>query len=629
MNSMSLKNKLSLAAAAAIMLVGVIITVEVFISAKSRMETGLAEQVGDMGNTFASSVNYWFNSKAAAMKAVQPDPTNEIEIVKSLQQAKVAGDFDNVFYARPDGSQLNANGVVLPPGNDDPRKWDWYQKAAANPGTVYVSPPSIAAATGQFVVSMGKAVQVNGQNTAILGIDVTVTELLNQLSKVQLPGDGSAFLINNNGIILVHTEKDQLSQPINKLYPDLDVGTLQNMRAGEYRLVQHNGITERVYALPVTGQDQMLILVLDDEKVTAPLYNQMWTSIGVLAVVLALSMGAFAIMCAALFRPLGVVSQALAKIADGNGDLTQLIPLSNNDEVGQLAANFNKFVDSLHQLIAHVRNQAKDIGNEATNGLRRTKSSVQELSRQQQEIAMVATAVTEMASATQEIANNAEQTAAAAIQSAESSESGKSLVNKTRESINELSGGVTDATDVIAQLDRHAQEISGILATIQGIAEQTNLLALNAAIEAARAGEQGRGFAVVADEVRVLSQRTAASTTEIQSTIETLQRTTQKAVNMMEKSRDMAAHSVQDALDASAALEEITRAVSSISDMANQIATAAEEQSHVTGEITTNVTAIKDVADEVASGAIQSEDDAHRLQRQAEDLNSKVAHFIL
>ena len=135
--------------------------------------------------------------------------------------------------------------------------------------------------------------------------------------------------------------------------------------------------------------------------------------------------------------------------------------------------------------------------------------------------------------------------------------------------------------------------------------------------------------AVVADEVRVLSQRTAASTTEIQSTIETLQRTTQKAVNMMEKSSDMAAHSVQDALDASSALEEITRAVSSISDMANQIATAAEEQSHVTSEITTNVTAIKDVADEVASGAIQAEDDAHKLQRQADDLNSKVAHFIL
>ena len=242
---------------------------------------------------------------------------------------------------------------------------------------------------------------------------------------------------------------------------------------------------------------------------------------------------------------------------------------------------------------------------------------------------MVATAVTEMASATQEIANNAEQTAAAAIQSSERSESGKSLVNKTRESITQLSDDISDATEVITQLDRHAQEINGILATIQGIAEQTNLLALNAAIEAARAGEQGRGFAVVADEVRVLSQRTAASTTEIQSTIETLQRTTQKAVGMMAKSQNMAAHSVQDALDASTALEEITRAVSSISDMANQIATAAEEQSHVTGEITTNVTAIKDVAHELANDSIHAQDDANKLQAHAADLSSKVAHFIL
>jgi methyl-accepting chemotaxis protein len=629
MNTMSLKNKLSLAASTAILLVGVILTTETYLTAKSRLESQLTEQIDKIGNTFAASVNYWFNSKGSAMKAFQADPENEADIIKGLKQTRMSGEFDNVFYARPDGSQLNANGVVLPPGNDDPRKWDWYQKAQLSPADVYVSPPSIAAATGQFVVSLGKAVQQNGQTSAIMGVDVTVTELLNQLSKVQLPGDGSAFLINNNGIILVHTEKEQLSQPISKLYAGLDYASLSGLKVGDFRLVQHNDRTERVYATPVAGQNQLLVLVLDDEKVTAPLYAQLWTSIVVLIVVLIISMSIFALMCNTLFRPLGVVSQALAKIADGNGDLTQRIPLHNRDEVGQLAANFNKFVDSLHQLISHVRHQANNIGNEASQGLRRTKNSVQELGRQQQEIAMVATAVTEMSSATQEIANNAEQTAAAALQSGESSEAGKSLVNKTRESISHLADGVAEATDVITQLDRHAQEINGILATIKGIAEQTNLLALNAAIEAARAGEQGRGFAVVADEVRVLSQRTAASTTEIQSTIETLQRTTQKAVNMMGKSSDMAAHSVADALDASAALEEITRAISVISDMANQIATAAEEQSHVTGEITTNVTAIKDVADEIASGAIQAEDDANRLQYQADDLNSKVAHFIL
>jgi methyl-accepting chemotaxis protein len=629
MNGLSLKAKLSIAAGGAILLVGIILTAENFISAKAHLEQNLKSQVIDMGNTFAASVNYWFNSKASAIKAFSADPANEADIIKSLQQTKNSGDFENVFYAKTDGTQLNANAVVLPDGNNDPRKWDWYQKAMANVSDVYVSPPSIAAATGEFVVSLGKAVQQNAQTIAVLGVDVTVTELLSQLKKVQLPGNGSAFLINANGIILVHSDDKLLSKPIGDLYPGVDYQALRAMSAGEYQLMEVNGRMERVYSSPVAEQNQLLVLVLDDEKVTASLYAQMWTSIGVLLVVLLVSLGGFTLMCNALFRPLGVVSRALAKIADGNGDLTQRIPLTNQDEVGELAQNFNKFIDSLHQLIAHIRQQAKEIDHEAQNGLQRTQTSVSELNRQQQEITMVATAVTEMASATQEIANNAEQTAARAIESANSSESGKELVEKTRESISSLANGVTEATEVIAQLDHHAQEINGILSTIKGIAEQTNLLALNAAIEAARAGEQGRGFAVVADEVRVLSQRTAASTTEIQSTIETLQKTTKVAVNIMALSRDMASHSVQDAMDASHALEEITAAVSSISDMANQIATAAEEQTQVTGEITTNVTAIKDVADEIADGAIQSQDDARKLRGLADDLNGKVSNFIL
>jgi methyl-accepting chemotaxis protein len=629
MNGLSLKAKLSIAASGAILLVGVILTTDNFISAKSHLEQNLKSQVVDMGNTFAASVNYWFNSKSSAIKAFSADPGNEADIIKSLKQTKNSGDFENVFYAKTDGTQLNANGVVLPDGNNDPRKWDWYQKATANVNDVYVSPPSIAAATGEFVVSLGKAVQTNTQIIAILGVDVTVTELLSQLKKVQLPGNGSAFLINANGIILVHSDNKLLSKPIGDLYPGVDYQSLRAMSAGEYRLMEVNGRMERVYSSPIAEQNQLLVLVLDDEKVTSQLYAQMWTSIGVLLVVLLVSLGGFTLMCNALFRPLGVVSRALAKIADGNGDLTQRIPLTNQDEVGELAQNFNKFIDSLHQLIAHIRQQAKEIDHEAQNGLQRTQTSVSELNRQQQEITMVATAVTEMASATQEIANNAEQTAARAIESANSSESGKKLVEKTRESISSLANGVSEATEVIAQLDHHAQEINGILSTIKGIAEQTNLLALNAAIEAARAGEQGRGFAVVADEVRVLSQRTAASTTEIQSTIETLQKTTKVAVNIMALSRDMASHSVQDAMDASHALEEITAAVSSISDMANQIATAAEEQTQVTGEITTNVTAIKDVADEIADGAIHSQNDARKLHGLADDLNGKVSNFIL
>jgi methyl-accepting chemotaxis protein len=627
-HSRTLKQKLIVAASFTIVLVGFILTSQTFFAAKDRLETTLQEQVQNLGDTFAAGVSYWFKSKQSALQGYN-SATAEPTILAALNQAKISGDFDNVFLARPDGTQVNANGVQLPPDNNDPRRWDWYKQASTNPGTVYISIPTVAAATGQNVLSLGKAVQLNGQTIGILGVDVTITDLLAQLKKVALPGDGYAFLINQDGMILAHNQSDLLAKPIASLFPDISLTQLTALPVGEYLSVTQNDHQLRLYTAKVPALNQTLIMVLDNAVIEAPLYQQIWTNLIVLAVVLVLSFSGYSLLCNLLFKPLHLVAVALDKIAHGDGDLTQRIQIQSKDEVGLLANNFNLFIDSLHQLISHVRQQAAELGQQAESSLSQTQQSVSELARQQQEISMVATAVTEMASATQEIAGNAEQTAAAAIQSAHSSNEGKSLVLKTHQSIDRLSDEVSSATAVIAELDKHAQDINSIVATIQGIAEQTNLLALNAAIEAARAGEQGRGFAVVADEVRVLSQRTATSTTEIQTTIETLQKTTQKAVALMDKSQTMAANSVQDAIDASKALEEITTAVTTISDMANQIATAAEEQTQVTGEITSNITAIKDVADDIAHGAQQAENGAHQLKTQASELNIKVSRFTL
>ncbi len=545
------------------------------------------------------------------------------ELVTHLVQARTSGNFALTFYGDENGKMVDADPTIDRAGYD-PRTRDWYKDTKAA-GQATLSKPYISASMKKLVVAFSSPV-AHGVVSGVIDID----NIINNINGLNLQADGEAVLLLKDSTVIAYKDKNRILKSASEIAPALTASFLEQSSLGdEFQAIQINGKDKLALTVQIPNTEWRILFSLDKATLMAPLYSKLLQQIIIALIIGAVFSLVMSLWINHLFRPLKTVSDALQTIANGKGDLTKRIPLNNEDEIGLLAANFNRFVGSLHELITHIRTLASDIDNEADQGLKRSQSSVNELSRQQQELTMVATAVTEMASATQEIAGNAEQTAAAAIESSESSEAGKSLVNKTRESISHLADGVSEATEVIAQLDRHAQEINGILATIKGIAEQTNLLALNAAIEAARAGEQGRGFAVVADEVRVLSQRTAASTTEIQSTIETLQRTTQKAVNIMASSQDMAAHSVKDALDASSALEEITRAVSSISDMANQIATAAEEQSHVTSEITTNVTAIKDVADELADGAVQTQKDAYKLQTHAADLTSKVAHFIL
>lgn len=618
----SLKAKILLLVNLAILTIIALLSSTFYFSQKNQLLQQSYQNLHSVGKEVSKGISDWVSIRHDIIKGLSANVDNP-DLVSFLLQARTSGNFALAFYGDENGKMVDADQTIDRTGYD-PRTRDWYKdtKAAGQPT---LSKPYISASMKKLVVAFSTPV-THGVVSGVIDID----NIINNINGLNLPANGEAMLLLKDGTVIAYKDKERILKSASELSTSITPAFLeQSASANEFQTFDMSEMEKLALTVAVPGTDWNILFVLDKSTLMEPLYSKLFQQV-IIALVIG---GAFSLVLSLfinfLFRPLKTVSDALQTIANGNGDLTQRIPLNTQDEIGRLATNFNRFVGSLSELISHVRGLARDIDSEADQGLKRSQGSVRELSRQQQELTMVATAVTEMASATQEIANNAEQTAAAAIQSSERSESGKSLVNKTRESITQLSDDISDATEVITQLDRHAQEINGILATIQGIAEQTNLLALNAAIEAARAGEQGRGFAVVADEVRVLSQRTAASTTEIQSTIETLQRTTQKAVGMMAKSQNMAAHSVQDALDASTALEEITRAVSSISDMANQIATAAEEQSHVTGEITTNVTAIKDVADELANDSIHAQDDANKLQAHAADLSSKVAHFIL
>lgn len=431
--------------------------------------------------------------------------------------------------------------------------------------------------------------------------------------------------------MFAHADQKLLNKPLLDISSDLTKGTIAQLlgaKDGHY-LIELDGKTMQIFADAIPGTDLTLIMVLERDLLVGPVQSDLLGQLAVILILLVATLIALNWFNGVLLGPLHNVSQSLADIASGGGDLSRRLPVTSNDEVGMLAANFNSFVDHMNDLVKHIRAQATDLQDNARSLADSAVSSVRELDVQQQQIGMVVQAMNEMTNATQEIAHHAEHTADSVRESVESASDGKQQVDKTRDSIVVLANKVEQAGTVISTLNSNAQNISGILATIQGIAEQTNLLALNAAIEAARAGEQGRGFAVVADEVRVLSQRTHASTEEIQTMIGSLQATAQNAVAIMEEGSRLATGSVDNADGASSSLDKINAAVGAISGMAVQIATAAEEQSHVAKEVLNNINSIKQVADSSVAVAHQGDARAQGLQDLARALNDKVSTFRL
>ncbi len=623
MKNLSLKQKILLSVVIALSLVILLLSWQSYSSQKSLLLQGSQEQLQRLGTQQAERVSDWLAARRDVIQALGNKAG--AEPLNALQQAQVSGRFQLTYFGESSGKMNDSDPSINRDGYD-PRSRGWYQEAMSKGGLI-VTKPYLDVAYNIMVVTLAQPV-----SGGVVGGDLSIASLVEDVTKMQLPADGFAIMMHKDGTIIAYKDAAKAMKPASEIDNDLTNALIEQSKSSKDLVpayFDNEGRDKLLWAADIPDTDWELVLVLDKAALEAPLSSLLMTQLGMALLVLVGSILAISWLVSMLLGPLTKVSQALARIADGNGDLTQRIKIDANDEVGQLANSFNRFVGSQHQLIGNIRQLANELNADAERSLVTNQAAVDELQRQQQEVTMVATAVTEMASATMEIAGNAENTAAAAQQSAQSSEQGKMLVNKTRQSINGLAEEVGQATEVIGELSRHAQAITSILSTIQGIAEQTNLLALNAAIEAARAGEQGRGFAVVADEVRVLSRRTQDSTQQIQSTIETLQQTTARAVSLMQTSQGLADNSVQDADQAVRALEEITSAISLISDMAGQIATAAEEQTQVTGEITQNTTAIKDVSDEITASAMRDLDQAHSLKGRAADLNQQVSTFIL
>ena len=324
-------------------------------------------------------------------------------------------------------------------------------------------------------------------------------------------------------------------------------------------------------------------------------------------------------------RPLRRVNEMLHVVA--SGDLSRKLDESGNDEFAQLSHNCNLLIESLRMLIQSIVSRSTQLATAAEQTSAVTAQSTTAIEEQRIQVEQAASATTEMSSTAQSVLSSANDALGEIKQADDEAERVKVISGRNRQTIELLANEVESASQVINKLQQDSASIGSILDVIRGIAEQTNLLALNAAIEAARAGEQGRGFAVVADEVRTLASRTQESTQEIQNMIEVLQGGAEKAVSVMETGKKQATNCVEQSVQAEQALDTITHAVHEAFDRSSQIATAAEEQSVVAHEISENLESIVAIAEQTTAGSKQTAESSSEVARLAEELQHSVQEF--
>ncbi|MFN3019237.1 methyl-accepting chemotaxis protein [Vibrio coralliilyticus] len=622
-NTIKLKIQIAIA-----IIIAIVSGVQAWISVsqlKQETTSALNSEMTNVSHATSRYISDWLSIRSDMMLANETSILNSDNADREMLITKRAGGFLSVYAGFEDGSIAYGDKTEDWPANYDPRTRPWYKDAMATNGLIVTEPYQDF--DGSIVVSFAKT--FSGSKNGVLAADLTVTSIIEEVLNVSLDNDGFSFLVDGNNNIVAYQDEKLSQQPLTELNPLLSADKVQ-------QLVNTSSIStvswpeqgdKLIFVANVPHTDWSLGIVVDKDMAFASVTEQIqFTAIAsIFLYILIASISTYVIT--RLLKPLQTLSAALSQLAQGEGDLTQRIEVRRMDEIGELAQHVNQFLSQMQSMLSGIIHHSQELAVQAEQANQLSQQSSQQVETQQNDVNQIATAIHEMSATAAEVASHAELTANASQGSASACEDGQQVIEKNRQAIVELADQVSAASGIISELESNTQSINQILSTIREIAEQTNLLALNAAIEAARAGEQGRGFAVVADEVRVLSQRTHGSTEEIRNMIETLQNNTKLAVNSMESSTALAGTSVDYAQQAYESLNTITSAITEINDMALQIASAAEEQRAVSEDISRNTQGIKDASDILSEQAMRSSESATNMFNSANTVRTEVERF--
>ncbi len=552
------------------------------------------------------------------------EPESERENIRRyLDQVKQRYSAETSFLvSAKTGNYYTQDGLVRTLSQSNPED-GWFYGFLAS-GKPFALDLDIDSSSGVFTLFINN-LTMNKQ--AVTGIGLRVNQLAELIRDFQVGEQGVVYLIDAAGGIRVHPDANYIgSHSLERLgYQADEISDLLNKEKLNVVKQADKKLVVATHYIPLL--DWFLVAEIPNNEIYGGVQATTQKVI-LINVLLALVLIAVAVLLAGRIAvPIVKTAAMLDAISRGEADLTKQLKVSSQDEIGMLAEAFNRFVEKMRQLMVQLNDTAHLVENSASQMSALSEQTKTDSISQQQSVELVATATTQMGATVNEIANNASDTAESSSKAADDASQSYREVENTVSQITTLNDDILKASEVIERLAADIGQISSVLTVISNISEQTNLLALNAAIEAARAGEQGRGFAVVADEVRTLASRTQDSTQEVNTMIATLKQGASDAVNAMAIGMERAEKAVAGAELAGSSISSITSSIQHISDMSTMVATATEEQSTVVDDLNRHITAINDISKRTADASIEAVQACDQLYASASELTALVERF--